>query len=479
RLGELYGGAGDLLALHNLPILWVAVVVLKVLHELGHAFALKRYGGAVPDFGVIFVFLTPCAYVDANSSWTFPTRWQRIVVALGGMYVETLIAFAFALVWAGTPPGFLHSVAQSVVVLATVTTVLVNANPLIKFDGYYAFSDLLGIYNLQDRARENLRNHLEHWLLGMPLQANDYTRRERLLLWLYAPATLVYRVSLAFGVTALMMTSWPALGVPLGIGFTWLLIVGPMLRIARHLWSSERLESVRLRARVVTVSTLLVAAVLASTVPVSHSVVAPGVLDPGYKRSVRAPSSSFVDQVDVTEGDPVANGDRLCVLRDPQLEERLLHVEGELRSARVHHDATEVEDPSTAKMLASRIESLERRLTELRTQRADLGLISHGRGTVVGARSLRPGSFVREGAELMQIHSEHGFVRVALTDEEVARTRLEIGAPAELRWASDPSRTVRAVVCETRRSASRHRVPVELTVAAGGEILARETDGKF
>lgn len=479
RLGELYGSAADLLALHNLPILWLALVGLKGLHELGHAFAIKRYGGVVPDFGVIFIFLTPCAYVDANASWTFANRWPRIVVGLGGMYVETLIAFVFALIWSGTQPGLLHDVAQSVVVLATLTTVLININPLIKFDGYYVFSDLVGIFNLQERANRNLRSTAESVLLGTPRAQEEHTRLERFLIWFYAPASMLYRISLAFGITMLMLTTWPTIGVPLGLAFAWMLILDPLRKMFRYLWTGERLEAVRLRARIVAVLTILIAVVAAALVPVSRSVIAPGVLDPGLRRSVRAPSSAFVETIDVADGQVVAGGSRLCQLRDPKLEERVMELESELAAARVEFDATEILEPNVAATLAARIEFLEGRSAELRARADALDLRMAASGTVVGARTVVPGQFVHQGEELLQIHSEHRFVRVVMTDREVARTRLEVGSVAELRWGSDPGNRVEAVVREIRRSASRYRVPVELTVAAGGEIYARDTGNEI
>lgn len=479
RLGEIYGSAGDLLALHNLPVVWLSIVVLKVLHELGHGIALKRYGGKVPDFGVLFVFMTPCAYIDANASWTFTNRWQRIVVALGGMYVETMIAFVFAMIWAGTPPGLLHSTAQTVVVLATVTTLLININPLIKFDGYYVFSDLMGVYNLAERAKANMARFCERWFLGMPAAERQHSRTESLLYWLYAPSSLLYRVSLAFGVTALMMTSWPALGVPLGLAFAWLLIVGPVVRLSKQLWSGERLEAVRLRARIVAVLTLLVSVVVGFSVSISRSIVVPGVLDPGIKRSVRAPSSSFIETLDVKDGDVVARGAGLCRLHNPQLEERLLDLASELRTMRVRLDATEVADPNAAATSATRIEFLERRLFELRQQQQQLDVVCAESGTVVGANAVTPGGYVREGHELMQVHSQHSFVRVVLDDREVARARLEIGSRAKLRWVSAPGETVLATVCETRRSASRRSVPAELTIAAGGAVVVHDVGGQF
>jgi putative peptide zinc metalloprotease protein len=473
RLGELYGGAADLLALSNLPILWCSLVGLKVLHELGHAFAIKRFGGVVPDFGIVFIMLTPCAYVDANSSWTFAGRWPRIVVGLAGMYVETMIAAAAALVWAGTSPGFLHDVAQNVVVLASVTTVLINLNPLVKFDGYFVFSDLMGVVNLQERANRTLRGALERLLLGLPGTHEDLTAGERALAWAYAPASLVYRVTLAVSITALMATHWPAVGLALGLAFGWLLILDPVRRLFVHLWRGERTAPVRLRARLVASAAVMAVVFGAALLPVSFRVVAQGVLDPGVRRSVRAPGSAFVAAVPVAEGALATAGSVLCRLEDHQLEERLLSIEAELAVARIRVDTSEIMDPVFAAAAAARVEFLEKRAGELAARATALAVTVPDEGTVVGSRTVPVGSYVHQGQELMQVHSEHRFVRVVLTDQDVTRTRLQVGAEAEVRWTCEPLRSVRATVREIRRAASRHRVPVELTVAAGGQIYAR------
>ena len=163
------------MGLSNLPILWLALVGLKALHEFGHAYACRRFGGAVPEMGVVFIVLTPCAYVDASSSWKFDRR-SRVAVAMAGMYVEILIAGIFALVWAGTQPGLLHDVALNVVILASVSTVFLNINPLMKFDGYYIFSDLMSVFNLQERAYKTLKGWIGFVLLGQARQEDDYSR---------------------------------------------------------------------------------------------------------------------------------------------------------------------------------------------------------------------------------------------------------------------------------------------------------------
>ncbi len=473
RLGELYGDAAGLLALHNLPLLWCALVGLKALHELGHGYAIKRYGGTVPDFGVVFIMLTPCAYVDANASWTFSGRWPRVVVGMGGMYVESMVAAVFALIWAGTGDGLLHEFAHNVVVLATATTVLININPLIKFDGYYVLSDLLGAVNLQERATRYLRGLAEWIFLGLPRPDDEHTRSERVLIWLYAPAALAYRILLAFWITGLMLTQWPAVGVMLGLAFGWLLIGQPLWRLFAYLWRGERSATVRLRARCVAVGAVVVALLAATLAPVSRAVFAPGVLDPGVRRSIRAPNSSYLETLHVRDGDHVDRGAVVCQLRDPLIEERRITTQSELDALQAQFDATELTEPTLAASAAARIDYLRKRVAELDAQAAALSVTVPDDGTVVGSRGLRPGQFVRRGDELLQLHSEHRFVRIVLTDQQITRTRLDIGSEVQLRWTCAPGRATRAVVCEIRRSASRRHVPIELTVAGGGEIIAR------
>ncbi len=477
QLGGLYGGASNLLALENLPIIWCSLVVLKGLHELGHAFAIKRFGGVVPDFGVLFLFMTPCAYVDANSSWTLPSRWQRIVVALGGMYVETLIAFVFAIIWAGTPPGLLQDVAQNVVVLASITTLLININPLIKFDGYYVFSDLFGVFNLQERAMRYLRGVAEHRLLGLPKMDLVYSWTEQLLIWFYAPASFVYRLTLAFSISLLMMTAWPAVGAALGLAFAWMMIGVPIRNLVLYLWNGERTAGVRLRARCVMVGGLVAVVLLGTFLPVSSSIVAPGVLDPRIRLSMRAPADSFLEAVDVVDGQVVDVDAAVCTLRDPELESQLLSVEIDMEVARTLFDATEFVDPGVAATHASRLEYLSKRSAELLERKSDLSMTAPQLATVVQPGDAVLGQFLKQGEEFLQLHSQERFIRVVLTDYELIRARLEVGKLADVRLSSDPGRSIVASVHEIRRSASRSRVPVELTMAGGGDIYAVGTSG--
>ncbi len=473
RFDELFGQARGLLTIANLPLLWGALVVLKALHEFGHAYACRRFGAAVPEMGVVLIMLTPCAYVDASASWRLDSRRRRAIVALGGMYVESIIAALAALVWLGTPPGFVHDLALNVVVLASVVTVLFNINPLMKYDGYYLFSDVVGVFNLQQRSAEFLNAWVAHLVLGSPRPQHDYAPSER---WLYAtfgPATVVYRMFLAFAITALVMAQWPGAGLFLAAVFFYGLAIQPTLRLLLRLWRNDA-PAQRVRSRLVAVSLVTILPMLASMVPISWHVTAPGILDPQSRETVRAPAAGFVVELDHAIGDAVSKHDRLGRLENPDLEARHRKMRNELLAERTSLDAIELEDPTQAAIHRSRIDFLEAGVTELKSQLDAMTLTAATTGRIANPeRHDWRGRFVQQGEELLQVHSEHRFLRVVLTDEAVSRTRLEVGSQAIVRFTCDPTRAIQATVRDIKKSASRERIPLALTMLAGGDVYAR------
>lgn len=480
RFDEMFAETGNLLALANLPVLWLALIGLKVLHEFGHAYAAKRFGASVPEMGVQMIMMTPCAYVDAGASWKLPGARQRAVVALGGMYFETFVAAIAALVWAGTTEGFVHDLAFNVIALASVVTILFNVNPLMKYDGYFLFSDLVGVFNLQQRAQSFLNGWANRVALGKARAPDGYAASERLLYGIYGPAAFVYRVTLAFLLTGLMMTQWPAAGMFLGVVFAWALIAKPVLALTIHLWNGKATADYRTRARLVALATLTLLPLLGGMVPISWSIVAPGVLDPQQRQSVRAPTGGFVQQLEVHNGDVVEAGDQLAVLHNPELEMRRQRLVGELDAEREGLDAIELDDPTQAAIHQARISYLTASVKELEARQYSLSLSADADGTIASPLHDRlPGRFVQQGEELFQVHSGHRYLRMVLTEEDVSRARLEVDSEAEVRWSCDPTRSVRAVVREIRASASRFEVPPALTMLGGGDLYVTRTSGEL
>ena len=159
--------AQGVLAPDNLVWLYTGLVIVKVLHEFGHAVICKRFGGEVHVMGVMLMVFSPLPYMDATSSWGFREPWKRMAVGSAGMFVELFIAGLAVFVWAATGQGVLHSVAYNIMFVASVSTVLFNANPLIRLDGYYILSDLLDIPNLSGKATHQLRHLVEKKAFGL------------------------------------------------------------------------------------------------------------------------------------------------------------------------------------------------------------------------------------------------------------------------------------------------------------------------
>ena len=157
--------------------LFAIFLFTRGLHELGHALVCKRHGVRCPDIGLFIVLGAPCVYCDVSESWQLPNRWQRAAVAAAGMYVELIAATLAAWVWMLTIDGPTNTVALQTMIVCSISTVLINANPLMRFDGYYILSDILDESNLRNRADNIAEARLYRWILGrtaMPITKTEY-----------------------------------------------------------------------------------------------------------------------------------------------------------------------------------------------------------------------------------------------------------------------------------------------------------------
>ena len=139
----------------------------KVLHEFGHGLACKRFGGECHEMGVMLLVVTPCLYCNVSDAWMIPSKWRRAAIGAAGMYVELILASLATFLWWFSEPGLVNHLCLNVMFVCSVSTLLFNANPLMRFDGYYILADLLEIPNLRQKSAAVIQRKLGAWLLGL------------------------------------------------------------------------------------------------------------------------------------------------------------------------------------------------------------------------------------------------------------------------------------------------------------------------
>ena len=327
---ELTANLGDrVLAEGNIVLLAVLLPGLKLLHEFGHGFAVRRRGGAVHDMGLMFLVLLPLPYVDATASAGFRSRWDRIVVGAAGMMVELAVAAIATFVWVAVEPGFARAIAFNLMLAAGVTTLFFNANPLLRYDGYYILSDLIEIPNLARRATQYWGQLIEtHLFATPPAQAHPDSAGERAWFLFYAPAAFVYRQVVMIGIALFLAGEYFTLGVILAI---WTLAIGVVLpagKALRHVLLSPRLRRHRPRAIAITFGAIAAVAALLLLVPAPLHTVAQGVVWLPEAAIVRAGADGVVTRLLAAPGQHIAAGDAVSQSEDPFLRARLDRLQG-------------------------------------------------------------------------------------------------------------------------------------------------------
>ncbi len=315
--GALMDQSQGVLAPSNLFLLYAGLVLIKALHEFGHGMACKVYGGEVHTMGIMLMIFTPIPYVDATASWAFRERRKRILVGAGGMIFELFVAAVATFVWANTQPGALNALAYNLMFIASVSTLLFNANPLLRYDGYYILSDLLDIPNMYQRSTQQLRYLVEGKLLGKKnLQPASPFRNEQISLAVYGVLSGLYRVIVFGGIILFVSRRFLLAGIVMGtICVTnWILV--PVIKFVHYLLTDPSLE--RNRGRAITVSAVSAAALVAlvAWVPFPSSFTAPGTVVAAPFSEVTARTSGTLVSILTPSSEEVSFGSALVRLED-------------------------------------------------------------------------------------------------------------------------------------------------------------------
>ena len=416
---EFVNPLGTMLTLSNVPILWTLLVGLKTFHELGHAYACKRFGGTVPEMGAMIMMGTPCAYVDASSSWSFPNRWHRMIVALAGMYFESMLAMVALVFWLCTDTGQLHSAAQYAIVLSTVVTIGFNANPLMRYDGYFILCDLLNFPNLHRDAKASSSGFIKWVLYGIESKPVSENRSIQIAMTMFGLACMIYQVTVSIGIATLLTLSVPVFGPVIAFFVSGMPVARTIKKWVLYVATSKELETVRYRAVGVAGGLTLAILIGVFAIPISGSVQSLGIVHRQEEQSVRASVSGFLVSATAENTDTVDANRILYRLENSELETQRCELQSLFFQLNIQLQSQLNIPGKQSEQTQLQLENTRKQLEHIESQIQQLNLSAKSAGEFIpSSDSPKLGKFIRQGESLGSICRGPWIVHVMLTADQ-------------------------------------------------------------
>ncbi|NCA10381.1 biotin/lipoyl-binding protein [bacterium] len=385
----------------NWLYLVTALAITKILHEFGHGLSCKHYGGECHEMGMMLLVFTPCLYCDVSDSWMLPSKWKRAAIGAAGMYVEVLLASIATFLWWNSHGGIFNQLCLDVMFVSSVSTLVFNANPLMRYDGYYILSDLLEIPNLKQKSTAVLGRLASRWCLGIKSPDDPFLpQRRRGLFALYSVASSLYSWVVTLSILLFTWTVFKpyrleVLGQILGVMALWGLVIRPAQGIITFLNIPGRRDEVK--AVNLGVTAVAAAALVAgiALMPLPQRVWCGAELRPRGEETVYVTEAGRLESLTVKAGAVVAQGDELARLSSIDLDLRIAELEGKATDSRTRLASLERErftDPAAGLEIGTveeSLKSIEEQLEKKKKNRAELVLRAPRAGVVLPAPGLK------------------------------------------------------------------------------------------
>jgi putative peptide zinc metalloprotease protein len=424
---ELTGSLSDrVLTADNLVMLLVVYPAIKLLHEMGHAYAVKSGDGEVHEMGVMLLVLAPIPYVDATASGAFRSKWRRAFVGAAGMMVELFLASLAVVVWVLVEPGLVRSAAYNVIFVAGMSTLVFNGNPLLRYDAYYILADLIEIPNLAQRANQYWQWLAKRHLFGArELERPQGTPGERRWFLFYGPASFVYRSFVMIAISLFIAGEFFFIGVVLAIWGAITMFVLPLAKGLKYVLSNGEIQRQRHRAMLVTFGGLALFLLFALVVPMPLRTHAEGVVWVPENAEVRARGNGFVERLMVSPDALVKEGEVLLVTRDPALDADAVQRGERVRQLEVQYASQMFEERLQAAVVAEDLARERVGLARTEERLGDLLLTAgvSGRLRLPRADDL-PDRYVKKGELLGYVlAAPPRVVRAVVSQDDIALVR--------------------------------------------------------
>lgn len=460
------------LATQSLIVLTLLFPLIKAFHEMGHAIATKIWGGEVHEMGVMMLVLMPVPYVDASAASAFRDRRKRVVVGAGGMMVELFFAAIALFVWLSVEEGLIHVIAYNTMLIAGVSTILFNANPLLRFDGYYILADLIEMPNLGARSNKYLGYLCKRYLFAVKDAEHDPTTpSERAWFLFYSIGSFIYRMFIAFFIVMFVAGKFFFVGVLLAMWSIIMMIIVPAFKTLSKLFTDPGIRRKQTRALTVTAGSISFILLVILLLPMPSWTRAEGVVWVPGEALIRAGADCYVDKVYFEPGVLVAKGDPLLQCHNAELKTRVAVLKARMEEIEAMHTAEVVNDRVRAKIASKERENIKVELQQAEREASKLVIYAKSSGILIipGAQDLK-GRYVRKGELLgYTLNKELVTARVVVAQQDIDLVRHNT-KNVELRLSGNVSKVVQTKVISYTPSATDELPSLALTVEGGGII---------
>ena len=465
---------------------WVCLAVVKIIHEFGHGLTAKHYGGEVHEMGILFLVLTPALYCDVTDSWLLPNKWRRIWISAAGIYVECFLASIATFVWWYSTPGLLNSLAMATMFICSVNTIMFNANPLLRYDGYYVMADWLEIPNLRIKSTQFFAYLVQEKVLGLEIPVQSYLPRSRRLLFVtYSVCSYVYRWFVTFAILwflsqVLKPYKLESVSYLLAVGAVVPLVGMPIYQIGKFLRTPGRLRKVK-KARAAAYAAAAIAIICGIlAIPTPLRVDGTLVLKLAKPQEVYAEIEGRLVELSVRDGDWVKKDTVIAKLSNPSKEKELAERQQDhdvaWTKARWYLQSPEIENRAQAKQQDANATALEGMIEKVTSQLGKLTLIANRDGRVVAAPGIvlhreSVGQWVKPGKPFCEVGDPRRLEAHLIIDQSDIHL-IHTDSIAWIKIYGRAEHTFKSRVAEIAKR-SREEVPTELSNMAGGEVASK------
>ncbi len=459
----------------NLVSMTLVFIVIKLIHELAHAFAVKNWGGNVNEMGITFLVFSPVPYVDASSAWAFQDKYKRVVVCAMGIIAELLIASLSIIVWSLSEPGLVKATALNSAIIASVSTLAFNANPLLKFDGYYMMQDLIEIPNLYQRSKNYLTYLITKHVVGLKNgESPVYAKGEQAWLLGYGILAFLYRLIILSVIIVFLINELLIVGLLISAWAVISQVLRPTFKALTYLFRSPDIQPHRGQSLLKSSLVLTSVVCLMCFVPFPNTTFAKGTVWVDQQAEIYSSQDGFISEIMVESGAHVAAGTELLKLSAPTLDARIQKMEASKRELSVKSQTEFVTSGGKSSLNREQLVSLDYELEQLYDDKASLIIKAKVAGRFFSSDiAMKTGKHLKRGEFIGYVFSSDNLiVQAVFTQSDIGSIR-ENTKTIEVRFAEDASRQVSARIQRETPASSPDLPSKALGASGGGDIIVK------